>query len=109
MDGFYRRKIDATSAFPYDYVAQTNRIFEKTLALRFARERAGITNRVELAANEYLIYRVRTQTNEQGVVTSAHYGRIGERMRHLLRLTLDAWFNPTANDTNLEDAEYPRR
>ena len=102
-DGFYRRTIDATSAFPYDYVAQTNQAFEKTLALRFARERMGITNRVELAADEYLIYRVRTQTNEQGVVTSAHYGRIGEKMSHLLRLTMRSWFNPTENDPNLED------
>ena len=104
VDGFYIRPVDATSDFRYDYAALTNAAYGKGLDFRFARTMDGVTNRVSLAKNEYLVYRVRTQTNEFGHVTHAHYGRIGEGMSQLIGLSLCAWFNPTPNDTNLEDA-----
>lgn len=104
VDGFYVRSADVTSDFRYDYVALTNVVYRKELDFRFARVREGVTNRVCLAKNEYLVYRVRTQTNELGQVTFAHYGRIGEGVSQLIGLTLRSWFNPTPGDTNLEDA-----
>ena len=103
-DGFYRRTADASSGFRYDYVASTNAVYEKSLDLRFARTLKAVTNRVSLAKDEYLVYRVRTQTNELGQVTGAHYGRIGEGLSQLIGLSIRSWFNPRANDANLEDA-----
>jgi len=56
------------------------------------------------AENEYFIYRIRTATNELGQVTSANYGRIGEKLNLAIGLSMKAWFNTKSNDTNLEDA-----
>ncbi len=105
VDGFYRCKLDSTSDFKYAYNAQPNAQYDKTLKLRFARTPNAVTNRVALAKDEYLIYRIRTQTNEFGQVTSAHYGRINERMSQLIGLSLQSLYNPNENDTNLEDTQ----
>ena len=104
VDGFYRRMADASSAFRYDYAAATNAVYSKGLDFRFARVTNGVTNRMCLAKDEYLVYRVRTQTNELGQVTHAHYGRIGEGMSQLIGLSIRSWFNSNDNDSNLEDA-----
>ena len=101
-DGFYRRTANTTRGFRYDYAASTNEIYMKQLDSRFARVMNGVINRVSLAKDEYLIYRVRTQTNEHGQVTHAHYGRIGEGMSQQIGLSMRSWFNKKANDTNLE-------
>ena len=104
VDGFYRRTTDTTSGFRYDYAASTNEVYKNELDFRFARVMNGVTNRVCLAKDEYLVYRVRTQTNELGQVIHAHYGRIGEGGSQQIGLSLRSWFNKEDNDTNLEDA-----
>lgn len=105
VDGFYRQRIEFPySQFRYAYHADRGAVYEKELNLRFGRTASAVTNDVRLAKDEYLVYRVRTRTNEFGQVTAAHYGRIGEGFGHLLRLRMSSWFNPTVNDTNLEDA-----
>jgi len=103
-DGFYRRTADTTSGYRYDYVASTNAAFEKAFDLRYARVMNTVTNRMEFAKDDYLVYRVRTQTNELGQVTHAHYGRIGEGVSQQIGLSMRSWFNVKDNDTNLEDA-----
>ena len=103
-DGFYRRTADTTSSYRYDYVASTNAAFEKAFDLRYARVMNAVTNRMEFAKDDYLVYRVRTQTNELGQVTHAHYGRIGEGVSQQIGLSMRSWFNVKDNDTNLEDA-----
>lgn len=104
VDGFYSRKTDVTSDFRYDYIASIDELYKKEFDFRFARVMDGVTNRVCLADDEYLIYRVRTQTNELGQVTHANYGRIGEGVSQHVGLSMRSWFNPKNNDTNLEDA-----
>ncbi len=104
LDGFYLRNADKTSAFRYDYCADTNSVFMKREWLRFARTKCCVTNRVEFPKDSYLVYRVRTQTNSLGQITRAHYGRIGENMSQLIGLRMRSWFNPNANNANLEDA-----
>ena len=42
--------------------------------------------------------------NHLGRVTSANYGRIGEKLNLAIGLSIKTWFNPRPNDTNLEDA-----
>lgn len=104
VDGFYRRTADVTSGFRYGYSASTNEVYGKDLDFRFARVMSGVTNRVCLANDEYLVYRVRTQTNEFGQVTHANYGRIGEGVSQQIGLSMRSWFNSKDNDTNLENA-----
>ena len=57
-----------------------------------------------LPDDEYLVFRTRTATNQLGQVMSANYGRIGEKPNLAIGLSMKAWFNPKANDANLEDA-----
>jgi hypothetical protein len=107
-DGFYIRSVssdDAASRFPYDYQADDARIGEKEIRFRFERTPETILADTGLATNEYLVYRVRTQTDGDGRIVHAHYGRIGEGMRQLIGLTMRNWFNPVPNDTNLECTE----
>lgn len=103
-DGFYRLKVEPSTAFPYAYAADTNRVYEKSFAFRHVHTKAGITESRRFADDEYLIYRVRTVTNELGEVTHAHYGRIGEKLGQYFGLSMKSWFNPTDNDPNLEDS-----
>ena len=104
VDGFYRRKVDATSGFRYEYSAVTNEVYEKKMVYNVDR-RGGKPDVVELPPdNEYFTFRTRTATNEVGEVIQAHYGRIGERSDHMFGLRMKTWFNAKPNDTNLEDA-----
>ncbi len=104
VDGFYRRKIDATSGFRYEYSAATNEVYDKTIVYNVDR-RGGKPDVVELPRDdEFFTFRVRTVTNEVGEVVQANYGRIGERSGHMFGLRMKTWFNTKPNDTNLEDA-----
>ena len=103
-DGFYPLSADSTSAFRYAYQAQTNAVYQKELAFRHVHTVDGIKESKKLPPDVYLVYRVRTETNALGQVTHAHYGRIGESFTQYFGLTMKSWFNPTLNDTNLEDA-----
>ena len=103
-DGFYSLSADSTSAFRYAYQAQTNAVYQKELAFRHVHTVDGIQESKKLPPDAYLVYRVRTETNALGQVTHAHYGRIGESFTQYFGLTMKSWFNPTPNDTNLEDA-----
>lgn len=104
VDGFYRLKLEPQSRFPYAYVANANAAYEKCIAFRHQVKPDGVVESVRLSDDEYLVYRIRTRTNELGQVTGAHYGRIGEGLCQYIGLSLKSWFNQTENDVNLEDA-----
>ncbi len=101
-DGAYQLSIDPASAFKYAYRAETNAVYEKEFEFRHVHTVAGIMESRKLPPDAYLVYRVRTQTNELGQVVHARYGRIGEKFTQYFGLTMKSWFNPTDNDTNLE-------
>ncbi len=106
VDGFYRLRKDPFSDFCYAYQANTNAVFEKSFELDFSRERAKIHRNIRPPDDEYLVFRVRTVTNELGQVVRANYGRIGEKIGHITGLSMRAWFNSTENDVNLEDSRF---
>ena len=108
VDGFYRQKIDGQSKLRYSYEANTNAVYEKAFEFRHVMKPGGKAESKRLEKDEYLVYRVRTQTNELGQVTHAHYGRIGEKFSQYIGLSIKAWFNPTDNDTNLESEDVPK-
>lgn len=105
VDGFYFQTIEPKSAFRYAYCAQTNVVYQKSLELRHIHTTDGIKESKKIPDNIYLIYRVRTETNELGQITHAHYGRIGEKFTQYFGLTMKNWFNPVDNDTNIESLE----
>jgi hypothetical protein len=102
-DGFYVAKMDSRSDFPYPYRADTNAVYRKEGFLSVNRPVGEKIERHFPADDECLIFRVRTVTNAEGRVTSAHYGRIGEKPQFATGLKVAIWFNPDENDTNLED------
>lgn len=104
VDGFTVGKADSFSRFGYAYRADTNATYRPLFVMELDRRSGHITKNVKPKDDEYLICRVRTQTNELGRVTAANYGRIGEKPSHMFGLRMRSWFNPTPNDTNLEDA-----
>jgi hypothetical protein len=103
VDGFYRRKVDVASKFRYDYSAQTNETYTKTIVYNV--DRRGLKpDVVDVPSDdEYFMFRVRTVTNEAGNVVHANYGRIGERSDHMFGLRMKTWFNRNDCDMNLED------
>ena len=108
VDGFYRQKIDGQSKLRYSYEANTNVVYEKAFEFRHVMKPGGKAESKRLEKDEYLVYRVRTQTNELGQVTHAHYGRIGEKFSQYIGLSIKSWFNPTDNDTNLESEDVSK-
>ena len=103
LDGFYLRKVDESSAFRYDYDADTNAVYRKSFDFTFDRTSGHISRHEKFDDGEYLIFRTRTVTNEAGVVVHGNYGRVSERFDYLLGFRFVAWFNPNDLDTNLED------
>lgn len=102
-DGFYSRETDPESAFPYEYCADTNETFRKEGVLLFDRRSGRIDTSTLPGPRKYFVFRTRTETNSEGRVTSAHYGRLGEDADIITGLKAAVWFNPDDNDTNLED------
>jgi hypothetical protein len=77
--------------------------------LEFERERTQtkIMKSREMEKEQYLIFRVRTITDKSGKISSANYGKIYGpieygRMGAQHRLLFSYYFNPAANDRNLE-------
>ena len=103
VDGFYSMKAEPSSQFLYAYQANTNAVFSKSLVLERERKNDHMIKKILPAENEYFIFRTRTATNHLGQVTSANYGRIGEKLNLAIGLSMKSWFNPKPNDTNLED------
>ncbi len=108
VDGYYRMKRDAFSDFSYAYEADTNAVYSKTFVMELDRRNGEIMTKSSLPDDEYLIFRTRTATNSLGQVTHANYGRIAENAGHIFGLRMKVWFNPTINDTNLEDSRLAR-
>lgn len=111
-DGVQAIPLDETSDFVSLYAA-TEDGYTPTLVDEQARTRTRILKRSETAEGQYLVFRVRSVVNEEGKVVSANYGKIYSpnlldpiieygRMEDADRVMFTYYFNPTANDRNLE-------
>lgn len=110
--GVYLLTKDVCSEMNSVYAANTNGNYVDTLRYEF--ERTGKGNRMirELGAGEYLVFRTRTKVDYNGKLVAAHYGIIMGEWRFIEKGGMSfgpVSFNPTPNDTNLEDAETARR
>ena len=108
--GAYEMKADSFSELKTIYEADTNAVFSSLLKYTFKRGKNG-NERDELADGSYLVFRTRTKVNKDGKLLSAHYGIIAGNWRFCEKGGMAVerlMFNPTPNDTNLEDAETAR-
>lgn len=109
--GAYRMGMDENSEFLTQYAANTNAVFAKEFKFEFRHKGRELVQE-ELKSNEYLVFRTRSKVNPDGTLKSAHYGAIMGNWKFFERYGMSirrVVFNPTPNDTNLEDAETARR
>ena len=106
--------MDRESYSEMDSVYEANTNGEYVGSLRYEFERTAKGNHVisELGFGQYIVFRIRTKTDEEGNLISAHYGRIMGALQYLEKAGMifgPVFYNPTPNDTNLEDAETARK
>ena len=111
-DGVQAFALDRTSEFRSLYTAPEEG-YTPILIDEQARTRTKILKRSEIAKDQYLVFRVRSVTNEEGRIVTANYGKIYSpnlldpiieygRMGDTDRLMFTYYFNPTPNDRNME-------
>ena len=108
--GAYEMATDGFSEMSTVYHADRNATFNNSLSYRFVRDKKG-SHCYDLSRDKYLVFRVRPVLDENGNLVSAHYGRISGSWLFYERIGMKigpVLFNPTPNDTNLEDAETYR-
>ncbi len=105
MDGLVRTQKDARSEFLSAYEAP-NDGYDSRVMLSLDRTKEKMLKKELFGAEEYLILRVRTVLDYKGNIVSAWYGKVygpiefGVGKEHHVRFSY--YFNPTANDRNLE-------
>ena len=109
--GVYLMDKDSYSEMDSVYEANTNGEYVGNLRYEFERTAKGNHMISELGSGQYLVFRIRTKVDDDGNLISAHYGRIMGALQYLEKGGMvlgPVFFNPTPNDTNLEDAETAR-
>lgn len=110
--GAYLMNKDSFSEMDSVYEADTNGVYVGCLRYEFERTAKGNHTISELGPGQYLVFRIRAKTDDEGNLVSAHYGRIMGALQYLEKGGMvlgPVYFNPTPNDTNLEDAETYRK
>lgn len=109
--GVYLMNRDSYSEMDSVYEANTNGEYVGSLRYEFERTEKGNHIISELGSGQYLVFRIRTEVDDDGNLISAHYGRIMGALQYLDpggMVLGPVFYNPTPNDTNLEDAETAR-
>lgn len=114
QDGIQSFPLDRSSEFMTMYTAPENG-YESTIIDETARTRTKILTKSKFAGGHYFVFRVRSVTDERGKIISSNYGKIyGNNLvyppiecgrdgdEHYMESIY--YFNPTANDRNLEFA-----
>ena len=110
--GAYRLAKDGFSEMKTVYEANAERNYVKTFSFSYDQANGRSPVQKSLSESEYLVFRTRTQVDEKGNLVSARYGKICGQWHFVgpRGMSIDQFaFNPTPNDTNLEDAETARR
>lgn len=102
VDGMYFADVDATSAYRYNYLADTNAVYRKELVFELDRRTGVTTKNIGLPNGKYIIFRTRTKLDEKGRLISANYGLITEKLRPFKDLDIESVYNPNVNDSSLE-------
>jgi hypothetical protein len=102
-DGMYKVELDRSSMMQTAYHANTNAVFLKEMNFVYSRLEGKVETDTRLKNNEYLVMRVRSRTDEEGRLVSAHYLKMmGPIEADDGGVWFAYYFNPNENDTNLE-------
>ena len=107
--GCYAKNVPE-SAFPYIYGAQPDAAYAERLVRIVDREGDPHTTKIPFATDSALVTRTRCVIDENGKIKASNYGsirrfEIGPSRRGVALLRLTYVFNPTTNDTNLEQKQ----
>ena len=102
--GFYSKPLDMFSDLRTDYCADTNADYCTDYRFMIDAIGKGRVKEMGLEKDSYLVFRTRTQVDENGKLVGAHYGKYcGGWRSDNTELHLGAGcFNPVENDTNIE-------
>ena len=110
--GYFARKSEE-SEFPFDYQVNTSKIFDVSFE---AINRNGDFHQTHhpFPKNEVFVTRTRCEFNANGEMVSANYGVVRRfdiypSRNSVAIIDYSGAFNPTPNDTNLEDIEIAKR
>lgn len=105
--GAYKRKKLKNMIFCTDYEADIKGEFLSEFPYEFKANSMDLNESVRrypLEDDEYWVFRVREKRDELGRLISAHYGKIYAPVRMFGQFYLEKlFFNPTPNDTNIEE------
>jgi len=102
--GAYKLKKASSTAFKSVYLAATNAEYNSTFRFSYRNDNGNFQHNIPVERDEYLVFRTRVVRNEHGEIVTAHYGKIYGPIRTSGKLKFeDAYYNPKANDTNLEE------
>ena len=108
--GVYKVGKDNWSEMKSAYNADTNAVYQDEISFEFERHPHKPIVDTRLSEDSYLVFRIRTQVDASGNLVSAHYGKIYGLWAFFGAMTApELFFNPTPNDTNIEDAETARK
>ena len=108
--GVYKISKDNWSEMKSIYRADTNAVYKSDISFVFERHPRMPIVDTRLSENSCLVFRIRTKVDACGKLISAHYGKIYGLWPFFGAMTSpELFFNPTPNDTNLEDAETARK
>lgn len=94
------------------YYAPTNQHYKANIEFEISRTPKKRLKSITLDDSSYLIFRTRTKTDLNGLLTEAHYGRIDGDWSfgpNPYLIVGGIFFNSKENDTNLEDKETAER
>lgn len=109
--GAYVVTKDKDSKFDTSYMVEAERMFEKDFVFVIAYQK-GLGKVLDvLDDSHYMVFRTRTEIDEEGRLKSAHYGEIlGPLLFDREELMLsDGCYNPKVNDLWLEDGRNLRK
>jgi hypothetical protein len=102
-DGVYVMKKETFSAFNSVYQADTNAVYQQEVSFVYDRLSGEIKENSKLPDTDYLVLRIRSKVGEDGHLISAHYAKIyGPVAAGGGGVYFGFYFNPNANDPNLE-------
>ena len=102
--GFYSKPLDMFSDLRTDYCADTNADYCTDYRFMIDAIGKGRVKEMGLEKDSYLVFRTRTQVDENGKLVGAHYGkysrgwRSDEKEMHFGA----SCFNPVENDNSIE-------
>ena len=104
FDGVQCRKADYFSSLLSEYLAPLDG-YQRSISWAFERTTESKSGEFESPKGDYYIFRVRTETDSQGRITYANYGKIYGPIQYgngCANMQFLCYFNPEVNGRNLE-------